>query len=1029
MSRTLRLLVLLGSILVASPAAAQSMQTVSIHLTRGILVHQDNCFDVQNSFVQVTGPSGQLVTMDPDFALTDGQGSTCTAWAGAPSDITSQGFILPASVLACETEALFRVQGMEEDGFFGNPHDLLVDCTINALDGQTEHCCSFNNNFLCFDVIVQPPPPPVDSDGDGLSDADETFGRDIDCDGAVMTPGVDLFLPQMGANPAHKDIFVEMNWFSEFVLDAAELNALKFAFANAPPSAGGSLNPDGIPGINVHIDAGAVMNDLGTFGEGGVDLGPASGAPVDRDGTIALMDTLESDNRVGVFRQLIFFDSIVPDAGGGTIGEDRIQLERRDGGGMMHELGHLMGLQHGGEAAASLAPGSPVRERVGRNCKPNHLSVMNYLYSDGIPIEVDGFRHRFIDFAPAKIPENLLPIVPGCADSYCNPRLPLGVVLNEGALDETSAWFTTDIPGGFIPRHLLYYFTYSPTRTVTSMETGSTWLPTNWNDDAYDFFDNTTPPITTAAVNINYDPSDGMGQGCGHVPMPENNLMTPEVLDTLDEWSVIDLRLQRGLLSSPVNPIVIQDRLPDYNATETAMRTTDLSVAASLSPTPIVVGQPATLQVDVANVGRNPAFGGRVGVFVPTGLSFQTLPAGCVQVDASTAECSLAVQQGPRLEALRPGQVRAFQFTLNVTQATAVGATILVGSSHDGDDEYPPDNVDVIPVSVMPAFLSFDDLARPWIIAWSGGTPITTTTNANTAPRAASFNCGFTQVETPTFSTHEFGVTGTTLVMDVWVPAAQNPNHVGEVQLFVDIPAAGLWNLSVGQRSFNTLPRNVWTPVSFSLPANVVTALRGSHPNARFRMSTSVATCGAPVRIDSLRFGGQITVRTVPHVPGGTAVVTSSSVLTFDDIDDWQAAVGTIGSESVLKTEGDASVALLSSGYTELVSRPFDTFELEDVNARLSFDVRIPDLPAGYSWVGDMNVFIDCPSINLHHLFVGHKALQILFEAEFNRVEFPLAPAVVAALGGAADECSFTVGVASNQTIGPLVIDRGGFVQ
>lgn len=653
---------------------------------------------------------------------------------------------------------------------------------------------------------------------------------------------------------------------------------------------------------------------------------------------------------------------------------------------------------------------------------------MNYLYSDGIPIEVDGFRHRFIDFAPAKIPENLLPVVSGCADTYCNPRLPLGIVLNEGALDETSAWFASDIPGGFIPRHLLYYYSYSATTNLITQETGSTWLPTNWNDDAFDIFDNMAPPVTAAAVNINYNPVDELDQGCGHYPMPENNLMTPEVLDTLDEWSVIDLRLQRGLFAAPGNDIV-KDRLPDYNAGEAERRTTDLSVASSLSPTPLVVGQPATLAVDVANVGRNPAFGGRVGVFLPTGLSFQALPAGCVQVDQRTVECSLAAQQGPRLVALRPGQVRAFQFTLGVVQPATVGATILVGSSHDGDDEYPPDNVDVIPLSVMPAFLSFDDLTRPWIIAWSGGTPVTTTTNANTAPRAASFNCGFTQVETPTFSTHEFGVTGTTMIMDVWVPSAQNPNHVGEVQLFVDIPAAGLWNVSVGQRSLTTLPRNAWTPVSFSLPTNVVNALRGDYPNARFRMSTSVATCGAPVRIDSLRFGGQITVRTAPHVPGGTALVTSSSVLTFDDGDDWDATVGTMSSESVLKTEGAASVAILSSGYTELVSRPFDTFELEDVNARLSFDVRIPDLPAGYSWVGDMNVFVDCPSVNLHDLFVGHKALQILFESEFNRVEFALAPAVVAALAGSADECSFTIGLASSQTVAPIVIDRGGFVQ
>src|SRR5690606_181503 len=118
---------------------------------------------------------------------------------------------------------------------------------------------------------------------------------------------------------------------------------------------------------------------------------------------------------------------------------------------------------------------------------------------------------------------------------------------------------------------------------------------------------------------------------------------------------------------------------------------------------------------------------------------------------------------------IRPGVIRQFLFGVSVQQPATVGSAILIAASHDGTDDYPQDNSAVVPVTSMPSFLSFDDLTRPWIIAWSGGTPITTTTNANTAPRAASFACGFTQVESPSFSTHELGITGTTLVMDVWV--------------------------------------------------------------------------------------------------------------------------------------------------------------------------------------------------------------------------------------------------------------------
>ena len=46
----------------------------------------------------------------------------------------------------------------------------------------------------------------ADADGDALPDAWEEDGVDIDGDGTV-----DLDLPAMGADPRHKDIFVEID--------------------------------------------------------------------------------------------------------------------------------------------------------------------------------------------------------------------------------------------------------------------------------------------------------------------------------------------------------------------------------------------------------------------------------------------------------------------------------------------------------------------------------------------------------------------------------------------------------------------------------------------------------------------------------------------------------------------------------------------------------------------------------------------------------------------------------------------------
>src|SRR5262249_24493065 len=103
---------------------------------------------------------------------------------------------------------------------------------------------------MLFSTTVQ------DTDEDGLLDIWEAQGFKDLSSGEVL-----VNLPRMGANPLHKDIFVESDYMQEFVLDPlSELKGLhshKFsketidrvgdAFNNAPVH-----NPDGIDGIRAH---------------------------------------------------------------------------------------------------------------------------------------------------------------------------------------------------------------------------------------------------------------------------------------------------------------------------------------------------------------------------------------------------------------------------------------------------------------------------------------------------------------------------------------------------------------------------------------------------------------------------------------------------------------------------------------------------------------------------------------------------------------------------------------------------------
>ena len=85
--------------------------------------------------------------------------------------------------------------------------------------------------------------PRADFDGDGLPNGWEVDGIDMNKDGLV-----DLSLSTYGANPYHKDIFIEVDYMKfHRPFDAAMQNVIR-AFNNAPLG-----NPDGKSGINLHI--------------------------------------------------------------------------------------------------------------------------------------------------------------------------------------------------------------------------------------------------------------------------------------------------------------------------------------------------------------------------------------------------------------------------------------------------------------------------------------------------------------------------------------------------------------------------------------------------------------------------------------------------------------------------------------------------------------------------------------------------------------------------------------------------------
>lgn len=257
----------------------------------------------------------------------------------------------------------------------------------------------------------------ADTDHDGLPDCWEQAGWGLD----VNSDGVrDLDLHALGARPDHKDLFVEIDAMSGYAPPPAALERVRLAFAAAPAHL--VQNPDGQAGIALHV----ALDDT-TIGVRGLpnvwsdhatvkDAWFGTSAERSSANTINLLRSKRMVYRYGLWART--FGTLADDttasgiaelgegSGGddfmvtfgstGTGGWNGTRDERDHAGTFMHELGHTLGLRHGGDQDV--------------NYKPNYYSVMNYTWSTPMPWQVPppgsgvggGWR---LDYSIARLPD------------------------------------------------------------------------------------------------------------------------------------------------------------------------------------------------------------------------------------------------------------------------------------------------------------------------------------------------------------------------------------------------------------------------------------------------------------------------------------------------------------------------------------------------------------------------------------------------------------------------------------------------
>lgn len=257
-----------------------------------------------------------------------------------------------------------------------------------------------------------------DTDGDGLLDCweDGSFWSDhlpgISLDGTysagrdpsfravtlcVDQNGNKVFDPGECASPAHKDIFVEIDYMQYHNPDPTAVTNLITAFANAPVA-----NPDGTTGIRLHLQIDEQLTHVANTaltpctppaaaGDANFDTIKAAsfGTSAERLNVRKLNakrnafhymviahnqtgSTASGCAEIGGNDLLVTLGSFPGNTGPKAHTPGFVGTTDQQGGTFLHELGHNLGLRHGG------------LDNI--NCKPNYESVMSYTRQFSTPL-------------------------------------------------------------------------------------------------------------------------------------------------------------------------------------------------------------------------------------------------------------------------------------------------------------------------------------------------------------------------------------------------------------------------------------------------------------------------------------------------------------------------------------------------------------------------------------------------------------------------------------------------------------------
>lgn len=408
-------------------------------------------------------------------------------------------------------------------------------------------------------------------------------------------------------------------------------------------------------------------------------------------------------------------------------------------------------------------------------------------------------------------------------------------------------------------------------------------------------------------------PASGVGpvihiDNYGHTPGPNNGqIRTNEFLlfqEAFDAWSLREFKLKHGTSSNPsldIIPSFVNDnpaaklfapgvssdpRVADFQSTvfpdvvERLAAADDVNRFAYPSALPSAMNAGESLMIPLQNnylnaIGSGPST-------LRTNIANKLIAMGS---DLSGTPGNLSVDQivGRAQSLACAGCHEPVDGTNGINSSLDVGLsspfpkTLVFTHTSEKTEPIDPNDVNgprrfLLSPAVLNVFLPFrekvmaDFLLNNAILgfeepgAWTSPQAQLATHTGRVTEGIASLEVrtpsSFNAIVSPSFSTAGLTPVGNKIKLDLFVSQQQpNPSWVGNLEVLISIPSAGIHNQWVGNVVLNGLPRGELSTVSFpQLPAATLTALNAAPSDVKLQFNFNVTPNSGPYYMDNVRF-------------------------------------------------------------------------------------------------------------------------------------------------------------------------------